>query len=171
MKREVLLAAFMAGACSQSAGALSLQEGPYIARAVTLESFAGILRVAGSSGKEVRFSLEGPEKVISGSRSELVGDQLTIRVPQVSSGTNTVVRGTVSAVASGGGTASVTIGGDAVASDEPTILNLEVPRDSELVLLGFVGEGVIAVPLGALRAELTADQVQHALSLARIMQR
>ncbi len=145
--------------------------GPYEARRIELEGFAGELDIQPADGPSVRIRFEGTEKQRADLRLELGKDgTLHIRGPSGAGGSTTVVQGNVTVFSLGGGDASVVIGGNGSARPdveprEPSPeLRIRAPRGTALDLADVAGE----VTIGDLDAPLVLALLSGDARIGRV---
>lgn len=130
-------------------------------RSVTLSAahariadLAGELEVVVEDRSDVRLAWSGPKRWVEAVQPRLEGATAVLVSPAIAGGGSSVSANNVSVFSSGGGTASVTIGGQTYKSggDEPAVkAEIRLPRNADLAVSGMTGQ----CRIGALSGKLT----------------
>jgi hypothetical protein len=142
--------------------------GPFAAGQVTIDNFAGTLDIAIGEAEEISGRLNGSEESVASFDIETTAEGLLIRAPAHRPRSSVTVVGDTTVVASGGGSAEVTIGGldsddlAAARDEEPIILRLTVPAGTALTIENFAGDGTIGATDGPLMVILQGGVLQAA---------
>jgi hypothetical protein len=149
-----------AGLLLAATAADGAEYGPFRVAAVEIHDFAGALDVRVRPGESVRVTLDATPEAVETFEARLEGDRLVVRGPRRSS-SSTVVVGDVT-VFSGGGDASVVIGGTPAGTPPgpPPKLDLDVPPGTGLVIENVTGEVVIGDLGGPLSFAMTAGSAR-----------
>lgn len=147
-------------AATAAAGAGGAEYGPFRVAAVEIHAFAGALEVRVRPGESVRVTLDATPEAVETFEVRVEGDRLVLRGPRRSS-SSTVAVGDVT-VFSGGGDASVVIGGTPAGTPPgpPPKLALDVPPGTALVIANVTGEVVIGDSGGPLSFAMAAGSAR-----------